>query len=471
MSRITDPTDIDGIMGAIRARLDSALPPFDPPLADGGAAALARVQERLDRGAERAGGAMAQTGDGLARWESVRYRLPMKREYVVGELLAPSDISFIDTAYCVLLGRHPDLGGLGYWLDELRSGRITKVEILGELRWSDEGRAKGVHVDGLLLPYKLQKWKRRRWIGPLLSWGHAFVRLGSIYERQFKADVQHAHEDHELGRHHNEVVNEVTRLRKELTAFQRDHHRALPVIERLLMREDEANRTERYLAPMYAAFEDQFRGSRDLIRSRIEPYLAWVRAAGAGSLDAPVVDVGCGRGEWLELLTENGLEASGIDLNHDFIMSCERTGLQVTEGDAIEVLARRPAGSAGAITSMHLIEHLPFDRLVALIDECLRVLRPGGLLLLETPNPENLLVGSHYFYLDPTHRNPLPPTMMQWLVENRGFQDVRIERLSAHRHLDAPPLLPGELPGAVSINNLLEKLRVGPDYAIIARRP
>ena len=98
-------------------------------------------------------------------------------------------------------------------------------------------------------------------------------------------------------------------------------------------------------------------------------------------------------------------------------------------------------------------------------------LRPGGVIILETPNPENLSVSSHWFFLDPTHRNPLPPVTLAWLVRERGFVDPRIERLTQARDLNAPPMWPAEQPGAVTVNAVIERLHVAADYSIVARKP
>ena len=466
MTRQLDPLQVDELMQAASARLSEAIP-LEADRDAGAGGAVARMRDRVEREFGRGGA----RDHGLERWRSATYSIPIKREYTLSELLAPSDASFVEMAYRVVLRREPDPAGFNHLLHQLRSGLTTKVEVLAHLRWSEEGMAKQVHIDGLLLPYKLQQWKRKPLVGRVLSWLHGLARLGSLFDRQYTIEATQAREAHELGRHVNLLVDQMSDLRSQNAGLLRKLAKVMPMIERMHADEEERERMQPTMDKLYSDFEDRFRGSRELVRARVEPYLDWVREAGAGQPGAPVVDIGCGRGEWLELLAEHGLEASGIDLNHDFALACAQTGLKVVEGDAVDVLRAAPEGSVGAITSMHLVEHLPFERVVALVDEALRALRPGGLLLLETPNPENVLVGSHYFYMDPTHRNPLPPEMLRWMVENRGFADVRIERLSAHRELNAPPLLPEELTGSRSINDMLWLTHVAPDYAIVARRP
>jgi len=146
--------------------------------------------------------------------------------------------------------------------------------------------------------------------------------------------------------------------------------------------------------------------------------------------------------------------------------SSRQLGLEVVEADALAHLKSQPAESLGAITGMHIVEHLPFEKLVALVDESLRALAPGGIVIFETPNPENLQVGACSFYVDPTHKHPLPPSVMSFLLESRGFEAVRIMRL--HPHPDWQRLREGEPQVQQVINDALFSEQ---DYAVVARKP
>lgn len=231
------------------------------------------------------------------------------------------------------------------------------------------------------------------------------------------------------------------------------------------------------LDAFYLDFENRFRGSRDVVKQRAAHYLPIIAACDAGSEAAPVLDIGCGRGEWLELLAEHGRRANGIDLNEGMLAECRSRGLEVQAADASAHLATLPADSLGAITAIHVVEHLRFAELVQLVDQCLRALRPGGVLILETPNPENLQVGACNFYMDPTHGNPLPPLLLDYLVQSRGFARSEIHRLSADRS-DGAPL--ASLPDAASgdpemharinavVATLNPLLHAAPDYAVVA---
>jgi O-antigen chain-terminating methyltransferase len=270
---------------------------------------------------------------------------------------------------------------------------------------------------------------------------------------------------------HEVVINE-RRAREEHAALvEAKLESALALVRHLVTKDDPTEDKAHALDTFYAAFEDHFRGDPSIVRKRMEPYLTLVRQCEAGTADASIIDLGCGRGEWLELLRDNGFIARGVDMNRVFLDRCRDHGLQVIEGDAIEILDGTPAASVGMVTSMHLVEHLRFERLIALLDAARRALRSGGMLILETPNPENVSVAHHWFYFDPTHRNPIPPEALRWMVEARGFYNARIERLVTARDWTTQPLVPEETPGARAMNTLISSLNAAPDYAIIATRP
>lgn len=218
-------------------------------------------------------------------------------------------------------------------------------------------------------------------------------------------------------------------------------------------------------ADLYVDFEARFRGSSEQIRQRLEANLPRFRAV-AMVCPEPVLDLGCGRGEWLQLLSEAGIAAIGVDSNPSMVQQCTDAGLQARVGDALEYLSALPDNSLAGLTAFHVIEHLPLDVLIRLVDQARRVVRPGGIVLFETPNPENLIVGACNFYTDPTHRNPLPPALVGFLLEARGFVRVEIDR----RHPADPTL---RLQGQDSqVTEPLNRLLFGPqDYAAIGYAP
>jgi O-antigen chain-terminating methyltransferase len=212
---------------------------------------------------------------------------------------------------------------------------------------------------------------------------------------------------------------------------------------------------------LYSSFEDAFRGRRTEIKERLRIYLPILKTAG---ISADILDLGCGRGEWLELLKEEGMEARGVEINSVTIDNCRRRGLEVIDEDALTYLLSLAPNSLNAVTCFQLIEHLDFEIVIKLVDQMLTVLRPGGLIIMETPDPENVLVGSHNFYLDPSHRHPIPSELMQFLLESRGASRVEVMKLNP----DESHKLEGE-------GELIERFNhyfYGPmDYGVVGWKP
>lgn len=290
------------------------------------------------------------------------------------------------------------------------------------------------------------------------------AQLQDQEERLSEQSVRLTTSADELRREINSAVNKLQQTRRELIMQERRVSLLLEEARRSPENYDAA-RTQQILAAeenslhdsFYASFEDLFRGTREDIRNRLRVHLATLNNAG---ITANVLDIGCGRGEWLELLRDEGIAAAGVDLNRIFVEDCRARGLEVVQQDAIAHLRAIPDGSLRAVTSFHLIEHLPFKILVTLLDEILRTLRPGGCVIFETPNPENVMVGSHLFYTDPTHRNPLPSSTVEFLLEARGFNRIKITRLH--------PQTEARLAGTSEIIERFNDYFYGPmDYAIV----
>lgn len=169
----------------------------------------------------------------------------------------------------------------------------------------------------------------------------------------------------------------------------------------------------------YTAFEDVFRGPEERVRDLLEPYVELLRG------HAPVLDVGCGRGELLQLLGEAGIEARGIDIDSGMVERARAKGLQVEEADAVSCLDGLPGGALGAVVAVQVIEHLSYEYLGRLFELSRRALSPGGLLVAETINPHSL-PGFKTFWVDPTHRGPIFPEVARALALIHGFGEARI---------------------------------------------
>lgn len=203
-------------------------------------------------------------------------------------------------------------------------------------------------------------------------------------------------------------------------------------------------------------FAEVFRGPQDRIREQQKKYVA--KFAGA----AEVLDVGCGRGEFLEVARAAGLQTRGIDQSAECVAICKSKGLSAERADLFEYLDSLADASLGGVYCSQVVEHLPPERLPDLINRLARKLNRGALLAIETPNPECLAIFATHFYLDPTHTRPIPPPLLRFYFEEAGFVNIEVERLAPA--VDSIPAI-AELPAGVR-----ETLFGGLDYAIFGRK-
>lgn len=313
-------------------------------------------------------------------------------------------------------------------------------------------------------------------------------RLGPLEERADAAEVSLRDLTEETGRLRDRVVPAaVARADALLERLAEELEETASLVERSLRREplpvtadsaiDEACLADA-LGEIQPRLLEAFRGTEAEIQHRLDHYLDDL------SSSAPVLDLGCGRGELLLLLREAGVAATGVEGDGALSEAAHRRGLKVVEGDVLEVLRAQEAESWGAVTAMHLFEHLPPPVLVQVASEVRRVLRPGGLLLAECPNPHSLRVGAALFWQDPTHRRPLLPETLELFLQAAGLTIERREMLhpfpaeqllavdeSGHRDIAGGDL--GALSERVDrLSRRLDDLLNGSrDFAVWARRP
>ena len=218
----------------------------------------------------------------------------------------------------------------------------------------------------------------------------------------------------------------------------------------------------------YAGFERRFRGRPEDVLAMLDERYGSLLAA-----HPPVLDIGCGRSELIELLAKRGVEAMGIDTDPSLVADARERGLDVVRADAIQFLRERQPQSFGAIVATHVLEHLPLEALIELLELSQSRLRPGGVFVAETPNPASLIVLGNAYILDPTHVRPLHPKLLEFLCESAGFRNLEVKFFSPATGFQLELVSDPQSPALTGqVNQAIEQLNsvlFGPqDYAIIA---
>ena len=362
-----------------------------------------------------------------------------------------TDDEFIDSVYRRVLHREADDAGRTNYRAQLARG-VSRLVITGKLRLSPEGRRVGVPLRRV----------KQGVAAALVQVGLGKLGLGALAAAVTRRmDVRAARTElAQVGPSLYQHAKFLERRLQQGDAAIAGHARRIDELQALVTPEPPV--PPEVIDAYYLAFEDANRGSREEILAKLAIYDSWVaeRVAVQSGLKYDVVDVGCGRGEWLSFVGQRGKSAIGVDANRVMTDSCLKASLNARCVDALTFLRSLPTGSVGAVTGFHIIEHLPFDYLYAVVQECNRVLAEGGSVLFETPNPENVLVGSHTFYHDFTHRNPVTPTAISFLLKHHGFGNIDIIRSSPYPH---EAKVPGDDPLTERVNGHL----CGPqDFAV-----
>lgn len=444
---------------------------------------------------------------------NIKYR----GENSIDNLIQGTDCEFVERAYNVLLNRAPDIEGRQASLENLKYLHGDRIYILGALRYSKEGKQNNVDVKGLKVKYYKKKIIKGIYkiplIGYLCKWIITVItlprKIECLYKGQYTTNTDMINEVGRIERQSQEqyrtIHSEVERLKleqQELLKYIRQQeaqneqsknqlHTKLDTlqdrtskiekeIKNQLSSEIKTIKTyidevcihkepENEFNDIYLEFEDKFRGTREEIKDRLKRYLPIIEQIDLKNNhdQTTVMDIGCGRGEWLEILKENRFKYIGIDSNKRMIEFCDAHNLNVIDAEGIEYTKTLADESVHAITAIQVVEHMNIENLIVLLKECYRALKPGGAIILETPNPENMIVGACNFYFDPSHQRPIPPLQLYYLTEVIGYEKIEIVRQHKYGFIDDETMqkVPTELKTLVGLFNNEA------DYAIIAYKP
>ena len=423
-------------------------------------------------------------------------------------LIGLHDEQFVKGIYRVVLRREPDPEGFAHYLDLLRKQQASKINILFRFFRSPESRRFGPMPWWLWWRFLVEQLLALPLIGYCLNWLQLWLRLPRIIRNLQREDshqyaqlnrVDHiAHyalatvdhfrptlaglrTDRQVAAHEATSDELIEKLRKRIRNLERlsdrlavrdeelrSQIRGLELrvscqhqleLETALQRCSSDKSSSEFIDAYLYRHGQQFRGAESIIEQRLEVYLPAIEKLPETNL--PVLDVGSGRGEWLSLLKKGEIPAVGLERNRVLVEKSLSESLDVTADDLWAALPQFGDESVRAVTAFHVFEHFTFQQQLAFLLQCYRILMPGGLLIMETPNPANLMVGSCTFYLDPTHINPVPSQLAMSMAEFCGFASSDVWFLNA-------PEVGGEKKAAEPPSDAVGKLISGPrDYGIL----
>ncbi|MEG6522880.1 class I SAM-dependent methyltransferase [Desulfotomaculum sp. 1211_IL3151] len=294
------------------------------------------------------------------------------------------------------------------------------------------------------------------------------IRIHSQKQREQQSDISKMVDKEDLA----DIIKQISDLEEKMTG------QVTYIANRL--RQLDTNKTKSDIVPQkvivsdkdkaldfdYFMFEHRFRGSRESVKEKQKDYLELFKGKNN------VVDIGCGRGEFVELLIENGVGVTGIDINREMVNYCQGLGLPVIESDLFVYLETQADDSLDGIFAAQVIEHLTPAQIIDLIRLSYRKLKPTGVLLAETVNLHALIIFANQFYMDPSHEKPVHPTTVQFLMEGEGFKEIKFIYSNPVEDRKIPHLsLGGESGNLEEFNRGIESLNqllYGPqDYAIV----
>lgn len=429
-----------------------------------------------------------------------------------------SDEKFVDIAYLKILGREADPAGKFANLTLLVQGRTTRYDILRTLLNSDEYRISGrrVRIRGIHTYKRINKLKKAIKKIPGIRWLSLYLynlihlnrlirksklQLLELSKGNFDLQTQLAavlsnfckfHKQQEIAIEktyaqiedikakqqnvEDQQVRQIELILKSLADLKAKL--ASPLSNRVIVPQEqrgeisnsakppiENDSQDTYYEIDYFDFENHFRGSRDHVKKVREVYLPYFKDR------KHVVDLGCGRGEFTELLKDNNIGVTGVDMYQPYVEYMKLKQLPVVCADAIQYL--REVGEVDGIFVGQVVEHLKTEQIIELIRTAYEKLTAGNYLVMETPNPQTLAVFTHAFYIDPSHNHPVHPLTLKYLTEKEGFKAEILYTESSRMPEHIPAIRPDD-PEFSSFNEAMRRLSDemygSQDYAVIAKK-
>jgi len=330
-----------------------------------------------------------------------------------------------------------------------------------------------------------QEWRKgweERWAQTEVQFLRSTAELQATFQHRtgqlestFRDHVNSQHADY-LGALDRANLDIQKRVWEDLNRFNREYERLIHTELRLIRQRGVAGMSApapaapapaaaptptQELPFDYARFAERFRGSADYVTASLRFYLPYFEGR------TRVLDLGCGRGEFLALLAERHVPASGIDSDPESVALCREKGLAAEQADLFAHLAGLPEASLDGVFSSQVVEHLPPARLPELVALAARALAPGGLLAIETPNPECLAIFATNFYLDPTHVRPVPSSLLHFYFQENGLTAIEVHQLAPAAEVFPEIAALGQVEGLAGFQ---QKFFGGLDYAILGRK-
>lgn len=360
------------------------------------------------------------------------------------ELLKFEGATFVDVLYRSILSREAEDSAKENAIEFLRNPDTSKVDLIYNIVNSEEGKSKKIRVKGIKARKLLLDIKRAIYSFPILGYVFRLVVYLCLLPKKLK-HIQYMVYDisgqirvldslikasnmKEGVRTNTEEINRLKTYISELDKRTKEvEYFAHKLIDSESEKAEKLKREKLLIDKFYVRYNEVLMpDSREDIKNRLRIYIDKLNNyfEETDKKELFAVDLGCGEGEWIELLYENGFDSIGVDNNSSVVKKVRGIlpNTIIVENDAFDYLKNLEDDTIDLLTSFHMVEHLEMIEIIELLSECRRVLKSGGMLIIETPNPLNILTSTYYFNMDPTHKKPIPPELLAFFISETGFE-------------------------------------------------